>query len=201
MTIHKPDGHKEHINDDDRERYEWKSHWPKEAWASIKLEAFLVAFAFLFTLAALILTWRGTVFYWVTYDCTGCTFDRHRFDSFVYFFLGGLHGGILFSVKYLYQVVARGFWNYDRRLWRIFSPFMSGGLALAVGSCIDSGIMGLTIKADSLSAYFSLGFITGYFADNALAKMQEIAETIFGRPDLRKMQSKKAHEQAENEPE
>ncbi len=62
----------------------------------------------------------------------------------------------------------------------MFSPFISGGLALAIGTLLDSGILGLAPKTDSVSYYFSLGFISGYFADSALLKMQEIAETIFG---------------------
>ena len=99
-----------------------------------------------------------------------------------YFFLGGFLGGVLFAVKYLYKVVARQYWNMDRRLWRLFSPFLSGGLALVVGALIDSGVLGLTVKVASGAAYLSYGFITGYFADRAIDKMQEVAETVFGAP-------------------
>lgn len=184
-------GHHEHINDDDREKLNWQSRWPTEAQKEIFCESTYVAIVFIGTLVAIIFTIRGDVFNLLTYNCTSCSFSRERLDSFVLFFLGGTLGGILFSIKYLYQVVARGFWNIDRRLWRIFSPFTSGALALAIGVCIDSGLMGLTIKTDSMSSFFSIGFISGYFADNALAKMQEIAETIFGRPDLRSSEKKK----------
>lgn len=54
---------------------------------------------------------------------------------------------------------------------------------MAVASLTDSGLLGLTTKAGSGSAYFSLGFIAGYFADSALRKMKEIADTVFGAPE------------------
>ena len=140
------------------------------------------------TLLLLILTWRGTLFDWIASDCANCS--RIRFNQFAYFFIGGMLGGTLFGIKYLYKVVARGRWNLDRRLWRIFSPFISGGLALAIGTLIDSGIFGVAVKSPTASSYLSLGFISGYFADNALAKMQELAETLFGTPGKEKSQRK-----------
>ena len=184
----------EHLNDDDRNKWDWKSRWDNEATKNIQVDAIYVGFVFLLTLLAIILTWRGTTFTWVSIDCASCV--RSRFDQFAYFFLGGMLGGTLFGIKYLYKVVARGRWNLDRRLWRVFSPFISGGLALAIGTLIDSGIFGLAVKSPTASSYLSLGFVSGYFADNALAKMQEIAETIFGTPERHKPPQSKSQQQS-----
>lgn len=166
------------LNKDDREVAQWESRYVPKAIAQIRIDAIFVGIVFITTLVLLILTWRGTLFNLGAYGCGDC--DRAIFDKYLYFFLGGLLGGTLFGIKFLYKVVARGYWNMDRRLWRIFSPFISGGLALAVGTLIDSGVLGLTTKSAAPSTFFSIGFITGYFADSALAKMQEIAETVFG---------------------
>jgi hypothetical protein len=185
---------REHLNDDDRNKWEWKTRWHDEAKKYIYVEASYVGGVFLLTLLAIILTWRGTTFALASIDCASCA--RSRFDQFAYFFLGGVLGGTLFGIKYLYKVVARGWWNQDRLLWRIFSPFISGGLALAIGTLIDSGIFGLAVKSPTASSYLSLGFISGYFADNALAKMQEIAETIFGTPERHKPPQSPPHQQS-----
>lgn len=173
----------EHLNTDGRARFDWRGHYAPEAHREIWFEARIVGGILFVTLAGLLLTWRGTAFDIFAAGCARCS--NSAFDRYAYFYLGGQLGGILFGIKYLYKVVARGYWNLDRRLWRFFSPFLSGGLALAIGALFDSGILGLTTKTDSGSAYFSLGFIAGYFADGALAKMQEIADTIFGSPHKR----------------
>lgn len=171
----------EHLNTDERDRFEWESRYPQKAKIAIRLDAVFVAAVLAITLASVLLTWRGTAFQWLAGDCTSCS--RSTLERYAYFYLGGQLGGTLFGIKYLYNVVARGWWNIDRRLWRLFSPFLSGGLALAVGALIDSGVLGLTTKATSGAAYLSLGFITGYFADSALRKMKEVADTVFGSPE------------------
>lgn len=178
----KPSGHDaDGLNTDDRKIGEWKSRYPTEAIAEIRKDAWFVAVVLGLTLVSLILVWNGTMHKWVAWTCAS-TCAPETLTKYSLFFLGGLLGGVLFGIKYLYKVVGRGMWNMDRRLWRVFSPFVSGGLALAIGAMVDSGIMGLTINTTSASGFFSMGFITGYFADGALAKMQDVADTIFGSP-------------------
>ena len=96
--------------------------------------------------------------------------------------LGGTLGGILFDVKWLYHSVARGFWNLDRRLWRFFTPHISGGLAFAVLALVASG--GIRIfdsrATNSNALVVGTGFLVGYFSDSAIAKLNDIAETLFG---------------------
>ena len=174
----------EHLNTDDRIKLDWKGHYSDDANKEIRFEARVVTGILIITFVGLLLTWRGTSFELIANGCTDC--DKSTFNRYAYFYLGGQLGGILFGVKYLYKVVARGYRNLDRRLWRFFTPFLSGGLALVVGALTESGVLGLTTKVSSGASYFSLGFITGYFADSALAKMQEIADTIFGQPTRRK---------------
>lgn len=166
------------INHDGRDSGNWKTRWCPEATKHIRIDAIYVGSILVFILISLLLVWRGTAFNLLANDCATC--DIKRFNQFALFFLGGMLGGTMFGIKYLYKVVARGYWNIDRRLWRIFTPFLSGILAFTIGSLIDSGMLGLSLKSSSSTFYLSLGFISGYFADSALAKMQEIANTVFG---------------------
>lgn len=129
----------EHINTDERRRYDWKSCWDDEAKRHIYTDAIVVGLVLISTLVAIFLTWRGYTFSLLSDGCTGCS--RAIFNRYAYFFLGGQLGGTLFAVKYLYKVVARGYWHLDRRLWRIFTPIVAGGLGLAIGAMIDSGIL------------------------------------------------------------
>lgn len=168
------------INTDGRDSHDWTTRYERAAVFQIRFDAAYIATLMVVALVAIFLTWNGTSFELLNQGCGTCS--RVTFNKYSYYFLGGYLGGVLFGVKYLYKVVARGYWNMDRRLWRLFSPFLSGGLALVVGALIDSGVLGLTSKVASGAAYFSYGFITGYFADRAIDKMQEVAETVFGAP-------------------
>lgn len=168
------------VNTDGRAQLDWKTKYDPDAVREIRIDAVYVAALFFIAIEAIFLTWRGTAYLYLAAGCDTCS--KATFSKYAYFFLGGFLGGVLFAVKYLYKVVARQYWNMDRRLWRLFSPFLSGGLALVVGALIDSGVLGLTVKIASGAAYFSYGFITGYFADRAIDKMQEVAETVFGAP-------------------
>lgn len=169
----------DHVNTDQRGKYDWESKWCDDSNRKIMQEAIWMGFLFFGCLALLILTWRGTTFNIIAYDCADCS--NAVIEKYLYIFIGGLFGGTIFGLKYLYKVVARGYWHLDRRLWRAFSPLLSAGTALAFGVLFDSGIIGLQINTDSASGYFAIGFLTGYFADSAIAKMQEVAETLFAK--------------------
>jgi len=96
--------------------------------------------------------------------------------------LSGILGGTLFDMKWLYRSVARGFWHLDRRLWRLFAPHISGGLAFAVIALISSGMVRVFDRQATASSSVVVGvaFMVGYFSDSAVAKLTEIAETLFG---------------------
>src|SRR5215475_993351 len=53
-------------------------------------------------------------------------------QHYSYAWLGGLLGGSLFSMKWMYHSVAKGTWNQDRRLWRIFTPSLSAGVGFTI---------------------------------------------------------------------
>lgn len=93
----------------------------------------------------------------------------------IYCVAGGLLGGATFGMKYLYRVVARGLWSEDRLLWRLFSPLTAIPLALVM-----SAIMFDDVSSSSTMAIV-VGFFTGYFSDEAVGKMYEIAEVLFSR--------------------
>jgi hypothetical protein len=101
---------------------------------------------------------------------------------YAYAWIGGILGGTLFSLKWFYHCVAHWTWNRDRRLWRFLSPHLSGALAFVFVCLINSGMIVIfdqnAIKRPSLVV--SVAFLVGYFSDSALAKMWEIAMSLFG---------------------
>jgi hypothetical protein len=94
----------------------------------------------------------------------------------------GTLGGTLFAIKWLYHTVARQLWHMDRRLWRLFTPHISGGLAFGVTTLIASGVIKIFDKnaTDSHPLLVGFGFLIGYFSDSAIAKLSEVADTLFG---------------------
>lgn len=160
---------------DGRALDDWKSRYPMCVRVQIWIEAIVVASIQICALLILFFVWNG--FFADYTKCASC--NSFQFKKYAYFFVGGVLGGTLFGIKYLYHAVARGFWNQDRRLWRFLSPLLSGTLALVVGALTEAGFLGLAVKSSTASAYVSLGFIAGYFGDKALRKMTDIAEVIF----------------------
>jgi hypothetical protein len=94
----------------------------------------------------------------------------------------GTLGGVLFDLKWLYHTVARGLWHLDRRLWRVFTPHISGGLSFCVTALVSSGALRIfdSRAMNSCALIVGIGFLAGYFSDSAIAKLTEVAETLFG---------------------
>jgi hypothetical protein len=95
---------------------------------------------------------------------------------------GGLVAGLAFAIKWLNHSVAKGTWNIDRHLWRVNTPLTSAAFAGVIVVLIRSGLFNLLSPAsvEGWSACFGIGFLTGYFSDNAIAKMNELAIAMFG---------------------
>ncbi|MEO0637593.1 MAG: hypothetical protein AAFY73_13200 [Pseudomonadota bacterium] len=96
--------------------------------------------------------------------------------------LAGFIGGAVFDLKWLYHSVAKGKWNRDRCLWRVIVPFNSAAVSTFTGFLFASGIIPF-LKDESFENVFALlgfGFIFGYFSDNILASMQNLAQRVFG---------------------
>jgi hypothetical protein len=163
---------------DGRNPYEWKSKYDPIATKEIYCEAAYL-FVLLFGLPLLM------VFFWLDNPERVFHLPQERYRpllKYLFAWISGSLGGVIFDLKWLYHVVARGLWHQDRRLWRIFTPHISGGLSFFVLALVASG--GLRIfdsrSTDSLALVIGQGFFVGYFSDSAIAKLSDIAETLFG---------------------
>lgn len=163
---------------DGRTLGDWKSRYESEAWNKIWFEVAYLALLFVATLIALYFVWQGSLNNLLLLQP-----DQYsKFTIFVYGSLGGLLGGTLNGMKWLYHSVARAKWNYDRRIWRILTPILSCGLALVMISLIRSELVSaLNSKSVEIATTsFTIGFLVGFFSDSAIAKLAEVAQTLFG---------------------
>jgi hypothetical protein len=168
---------------DGRKLLEWESRYGAEARHQIRIEAWYLGILLAAIPTALLLIWLDAPKAWLSIS------DQKypAIATFASAWLGGTLGGTLHDLKWLYHTVARGSWNLDRRLWRIFTPHISGGLSFAVVALVSSRLISVfdARALHSLSAVVGTGFLVGYFSDPAIAKLYEIAETLFGSNRLR----------------
>jgi hypothetical protein len=163
---------------DGRPPLDWQSKYPSAAQSEILKEAIYLAVLLALIPVAMLLFWMGYPNRWLKLsDATYASVVKYALA-----WLGGTLGGTLYDIKWLYHVVARRVWHLDRRLWRLFTPHLSGGLAFAMIAIISSGILRIfdTQASESRSLVIAVAFLVGYFSDTAVAKLSEIAETIFG---------------------
>lgn len=167
-------------NTDDRERFNFKSKYEKEARVEIRIEAIYLIFVMIASLVLLYLNWKGTLLT-IFHIQTG----QDTFKRYIYYLVSGLLGGITFSIKYFYRVVARGWWHQDRRVWRVSSPLLSSVIGFMTGVLIEAQLLNTNIPSSG-SSIVAIGFLAGYFADEAVGKMYEIANVIFGTQNTKK---------------
>jgi hypothetical protein len=164
---------------DGRGRYDWRTRYDDEsAQGGIRLEAIYLVVLLLVVAVGIVALWLATRDdLWFLDKREGLKVRR-----FAFAWLAGELGGILFAMKWLYHSVARGLWNQDRRLWRLFTPHLSGGLAFAFYALISSELLSIFSRSgvDSGTSVLAISFLVGYFSDSATAKMTEVARTIFG---------------------
>lgn len=96
--------------------------------------------------------------------------------------LGGALGGTMFSMKWLYHSVAKFSWNADRRLWRYFTPALSGGGALCVVLLSISGVLPLfgpdVVQTDA--GALGVSVVLGYFSDRVFSALEGFAKQNIG---------------------
>lgn len=161
---------KEQIATDGRERGDYKSRYSeKDVKRKIRIEACYITFLLLAALAGLLCNFLGV------FECLfHLSGDKGIiFHKALYCVLSGLLGGATFGMKYFYRVVARGLWNKDRVFWRLFSPLIAVSL-----SVVMSAIMIKDISSSSSMA-ITIGYLTGYFSDEAVSKMYDVACVLF----------------------
>ncbi len=164
---------------DNREPGDWRSKYTDPAAKrGIRVEAiYLGILLFLLPIAMLVL--------WLEYPKNWLHLSNEKYAILLRYglaWLAGVLGGTLYDAKWLYHTVARQLWHLDRRIWRLFTPHISGGLAFVVVSLVASGLLKIFDRraVESGAMVVSIGFLVGYFSDSAIAKLAEIAETLFG---------------------
>lgn len=161
---------------DGRPKFEWKTRYTGgSAWRQICIEAAYTVLVALLSLVLIFLIWRGVFPKWAGFTPA----EANTFRIYAYYTAAGLLGGTVFCLKYLYRVVARGYWHEDRRLWRYISPLISAVVAFAIGALIQSKLISLAVQSQT-PGIVGTGFLVGYFGDQAVAKLHEIANVLFG---------------------
>ena len=161
---------------DGRERYDWTTCYSPQALSEIRCEAIYLFIVLLCSLFLIFAMWKG----WFSYFLSVSPKQVITLKQYAYYAASGMLGGVTFDIKYLYRSVARGYWNQDRRIWRIMSPFIAMTVAFVVGAMVDASLISTQVSLSG-AAFVSIGFLTGYFADHAVAKMYEVACVLFGR--------------------
>ena len=173
---------------DGREPYDWKSHWSPEARKEIMYESFYLFTMFFCSTFLLFATWQNWISSWLSHNPV----EFFVLRKYAFYASSGMLGGIAFGMKFFYRVVARGWWHQDRRPWRLMSPFIAMTISVIIGAMIDAGLMIVTAqKPISTPWIISIGFLAGYFADEAVGKMYEIANVIFGKSVMTKSTNEK----------
>lgn len=162
---------------DGRKLLDWGSKYPPEAQSCIRWEGWYLTVHLVACPLLLLGFWlvaRGQFF--------GPASLARTIGSYGLAWVGGTLGGTLFSLKWLYHSVAREIWHKDRRCWRLFTPHISGGLSFAMLALISSGIIRVFDRGalHSGASIVGVSFIVGYFSDSAIAKLSELAGTLFG---------------------
>ena len=165
------------VNTDGKNKGQWKSIYPSEARAQIKKELWYVVILLIISLVIIYLNWVG-----LFSSTLQNQFQKATLTTYTYYLASGLLGGVTFGGKYLYRIVGRGYWNQDRWVWRAFSPMISMVLGFIIGAMVECGAVE-SIGHSSGARCIVIGFLAGYFADEAVGFMCDIAGVVFRKRD------------------
>lgn len=157
---------------DERNQGEWTSRYHNPVtrrWQII--EAVYVFIMVVLAFVALVLNYNGCFQQWLNIPED----KKLYFSRIVTCAISGMLGGSIFDMKWFYKSVAHGFWNEDRVYWRIFTPIISLSFAFCLACIFKDNIV---VYGDGFSAA-TLGFLAGYFSDEAVGKMAEVAKVLF----------------------
>jgi hypothetical protein len=163
---------------DGRTKLEWESKYPKEAQKHIIFDCVYLTF-FLIGMPILALVAYLEI---LPNLFALCPKSLIIIKPYFMVWFGGAFGGALFGIKWTYHCIAKQQWHIDRRPWRLLIPIMAGSLAFVFFVLMRSGLMNI-FDSNSLqkpTVAFGIGFLVGYFSDNAIAKLVEVANTFFG---------------------
>lgn len=163
---------------DGRDRYEWASGYPEEARSEIKKEAAYCAATILLPPVLILLILKVFNTSWFILGPG----SQESLPILVIAWLSGTLGGAIYSTKWLYHTVGKGWWHMDRRLWRLLTPHISGAVSSSFIALSISNILPILSFEGTQSVYSLIGisFLLGYFSDTAVAKLSEIAGVLFG---------------------
>lgn len=165
---------KDELPNDGRKKGEYKSRYLNDVCRKkIRRDAIYLIVLLAFSLSSMLLNFLNI--FGIIFRLSGA--KAIVFQKIMYCVISGLLGGTTFGIKYFYRVVARGLWNEDRVYWRIFSPWI--GVTLSI---IMAAIMIKDVFSSSALAV-TIGFLTGYFSDEAVGKMYDVACVLFLKSD------------------
>lgn len=159
---------------DNHDLYDWKSKYTDPARKKQTHDAIYLSFVLLINFVLIFLNYINVPYnilanYNPNLDLVIC-------KKLVYCGLFGMLGGTTFDIKCFYRAVARGQWHEDRIFWRFFTPWVSIPLALVMFAIFNK-----TIVESNTAIAISIGFFSGYFSDDAIGKMSDVAQVIFSR--------------------
>ena len=176
---------------DERLKGEWKSRYPdKKAKIKQSIEACYILIVVVVAFITLLLNYIGILEDWLNIPDG----KQLYFSRIVTCTLCGLLGGAIFDMKWFYKSIAHGFWNEDRLYWRIFMPIISLSLAFCLACIFKDNIV---VYGDGFSAA-TIGFLSGYFSDEAVGKMAEVAKVLFNTKTMTTENSKSSDNIEEN---
>lgn len=166
---------------DNRECGDWITRYPIEAKKKQRIEAIYLVCCFIVSLLMLSINYLGIFEQILLYY----NIDESRiviFTKIITCIFAGMFGGVIFDIKWFYRAIARGYWNEDRIYWRIFLPLVSMAFAFSLACILSSNVI-----ADSNGfATVTIGFLAGYFSDEAAGKMAEVAHVLFNTNSKKK---------------
>jgi hypothetical protein len=99
--------------------------------------------------------------------------------------LSGIIGACIWSLYALSSHVSEA-QDFDRNwaAWYFVRPFLGGGLAAGLYALLRAGLFTASsgASATSMIGVSALSFLVGLFTENAIYKLHDIADTVFGNP-------------------